>query len=367
MAAALSQFLQDNLEPFLQKHKLTQHQLKTLKSYRACRTNSLGGHSQYCQNGHLMGVWYNSCKRRGCPSCQALSNARWLAAQRSRLLAVTHHHWIFTLPHELLPLWRFNRERFQDLIFQSVSATLKVLGRDKQYLNAQSAYMLTLHTWGRNLSLHPHIHCLIAHGGLDQQGRWIEPKKRCLFPAKVMMALFRGKLLSALRKEADLSIPTGTTTSQCRDLLYKLGKKAWVVHCCKPYAHGNGVATYLSRYVKSGAFKNSQITRTNTTDITFAYQSHQTGKRSRQKMTSEQFIYRICEHIAQRKKANIRYYGLYHGSCREALNRAREQLGQEIVEEPEEIGWLDYLQTLDRTPVCEVCQAPLQTTSIKSC
>lgn len=363
MAAALSQFLQDNLEPFLQKHRLPYHQLKTLKSYRACRTKALGGHSQYCENGHLMGVWYNSCKRRGCPECQALANARWLTTQRSRLLAVSHHHWIFTLPHDLLSLWQFNRELFQDLIFQSVSATLKLLSRDNRYLDAQPAYMLTLHTWGRNLSLHPHIHCLIAHGGLDPQGQWKKPKKRCLFPARVMMALFRGKLLSALRKESDLVIPADTTTSKCRDLLYKLGKKTWVVHCCKPYAHGNGVITYLSRYVKSGAFKNSQLTQTTNANIVFVYQNHQTGKRARQKMTSEQFIFRLCDHIGQRKKTNIRYYGLYHGSCREALNRARELLGQEKVEEPENIGWLEYLQTLERTPLCEVCQAPLQTRS----
>ena len=136
MRPTISSVLDQHLEGFLETHKLPLYQLKALKSFRACRTSMLGSHGQYCENGHLMGVWYSSCKRRGCAQCQGLSNARWLAAQKERLLAVTHHHWIFTLPHELLPLWRHNRAAMQDLLFRAVAETLSVLSRDRKYLNA---------------------------------------------------------------------------------------------------------------------------------------------------------------------------------------------------------------------------------------
>lgn len=364
MAATLSQFLTDNLEPFLQTHKVPDYQLKALKSYRACRTQALGSHSQYCENGHLMGVWYNSCKRRGCPQCQAISNARWLSAQRQRLLAVTHHHWIFTLPHELLPLWRYNRALIQDVIFNSVAATLKLLSHDARYLNARPAYFLTLHTWGRNLSLHPHIHCLIAHGGLDHEGQWLTPKKSCLFPARVMMQLFRGKLLSALKQQAaDLTMPADFSQRRFRSLLNKLGRVTWVVHCCKPYAHGHGVVTYLSRYVKSGPINNRQFHQLNDDSVSFAYNDHRTGKRKRQRLSVDHFMLRICDHIPQRGKPNNRYYGLYHGSCLKALNTAREQLGQGKVLTSEPICWFEYLRILGRIPLCEKCNAPLLTRS----
>ena len=188
MKPTLSSILDQHLEPFLADHTLPPYQLKALKSYRACRTASLGSHSRYCENGHLMGVWYSSCKRRGCAQCQGLSNARWLAAQKERILAVTHHHWVFTLPHELLILWRFNRALFQDLLFKAVADVLATLSRDPKYLGAKPGYVLTLHTWGRNLSLHPHIHCLISHGGLNGTD-WIDPKKSVMFPARVMMQL----------------------------------------------------------------------------------------------------------------------------------------------------------------------------------
>ncbi|MDA0791692.1 MAG: transposase zinc-binding domain-containing protein [Proteobacteria bacterium] len=190
MKPTLSSVLSQHLEPFLADHKIPPYQLNALKSYRACRTPLLGSHSRYCENGHLMGVWYSSCKRRGCAQCQGLSNARWLAAQKERLLSVTHHHWIFTLPHDLLDLWRYNRAIFQDVLFRAVAGVLTTLSRDPKYLGAQPGFVLTLHTWGRNLSLHPHIHCLITHGGL-RDGEWIEPRKSVLFPARVMMQLFR--------------------------------------------------------------------------------------------------------------------------------------------------------------------------------
>ena len=360
MRPTISSVLDQHLEGFLETHKLPLYQLKALKSFRACRTSMLGSHGQYCENGHLMGVWYSSCKRRGCAQCQGLSNARWLAAQKERLLAVTHHHWIFTLPHELLPLWRHNRAAMQDLLFRAVAETLSVLSRDRKYLNAQPGYLLTLHTWGRNLSLHPHIHCLISHGGLGKGDQWVEPRRKSLFPARVMMQLFRGKFLSALRNEPDLVLPKDIREARLRALINRLGRKPWVVHCCKPYPHGKGVASYLSRYVRSGPINNRQLRRVDNDRVVFRFRNHRTSRDSKQTLRPAQFILRLCDHIPQRSKPTIRYYGLYHACRRRALNTAREHHRQSPVREVPAITWQAYLQRLDRVPVCDECGAHLR-------
>lgn len=352
--------LDQHLDTFLGSQGIPLYQLKALESYRACRTAALGSHSQYCENGHLMGVWYSSCKRRGCPQCQGLSNARWLASQKERLLGVTHHHWIFTLPHELLPLWRYNRALLQDLLFDAVAGVLNTLSRDRQHLNAQPGFMLTLHTWGRNLSLHPHIHCLISHGGLNGSGQWITPKRASLFPARVMMQLFRGKFLSALRPRDDLVLPPDLSLARFRSLTNKLGRQDWVVHCCKPYRHGRGVVTYLSRYVRSGPIKNQQITRVDDQGITFVYRNHRTSRQARQVLTPARFILRLCDHVPQRGKPTIRYYGLYHGCRRQALDTARAAHGQKPARTVTAVTWRDYLQRLDRLPECQHCGATLR-------
>jgi len=90
------------------------YQLKAAQAIGGCRTEAMGSHAQFCANGHLCGVFYNSCRHRGCPQCQFAAKERWLAQWSARLLNVKHHHWIFTVPHLLLALWRYNREWFQD-------------------------------------------------------------------------------------------------------------------------------------------------------------------------------------------------------------------------------------------------------------
>ncbi len=360
MKPTLSTILEQHLDHFLETHKVPLYQLKALESYRVCRTARLGSHSRYCENGHLMGVWYSSCKRRGCAQCQGLSNARWLALQKERLLAVTHHHWIFTLPHDLLPVWRHNRLLLQDILFRAVADVLATLSKDPKHLNAQPGYLLTQHTWGRNLSLHPHIHCLITHGGLDQTGKWVAPRRSSMFPAKVMMLLFRGKFLSALRDQEDIVLPKDLSAARFRALLNQLGRRDWVVHCCKPYRHGRGVLSYLSRYVRSGPLNNRQFLPSDDDHVAFRYMNHRTSKRARQRPAPAQLILRLCDHIPQRGKPTHRYYGLYHSCRRAALNTARARQQQPPVEKAPTITWQEYLQRLDKIPECPQCGGRLR-------
>lgn len=307
-----------------------------------------------------MGVWYDSCKRRGCPQCLAYSTEVWLTRQQERLLAETHHHWVFTIPDELLDIWRFNRRLMQDLRFSVVADTLKLLSKDKKYLVAQPAFILSLHTWGRNLVLHPHIHCLIACGGLNGAGQWVTPTRKVLFPAQVLMQLFRGKLISAMRAAKDLVLPIQVTKLAFKALLNTLRRAAWVVHCCEPYAHGKGVLSYLARYVKSGAFKNSQLRAVHEGRVHFGYQSHQTGQRAKIRLTINDFLMRVCDHIPQKGKPSLRYYGLYHPCSEARLNIARQRLGQASVSEVAVPTWRVFMGRLNAVPRCATCDAPLQ-------
>lgn len=216
-----------------------------------CRTAVLGGHIQCCPEGHVQRVWYNSCRHRSCPQCNGLSKERWLKHTESVLLDCPHHHVIFTLPSELHALWQYNRALMTDLLFEAVQATLKSFSQDKRYLDAQPGVLMTLHTWGRDLSLHPHIHCLISHGGLSHRGNWVTPKRNILFPQKPLMQVYRGKLLALLRSAIDQKVLADThTPARLRSLFNRLGRKDWIVHCCKCYEHGKGVAIYLARYVR---------------------------------------------------------------------------------------------------------------------
>jgi hypothetical protein len=337
---------------------LSYDQVKGLGKLAVCRTEKLGGHAEYCENGHLHGVWYNSCRHRSCPQCQQLAKAQWLENTQRMLLDCPHHHVIFTIAHELNDLWRHNRALMMDLFFQSVQETLKAFSDDSKYLGAKPGILSALHTWGRNLALHCHIHVLISHGGLNAQGHWVTPKKKILFPQTAVMRKFRGCYLGKIRKkleENQLVLPKASDVASCRSLLNRLGRKKWTVHFCNQSVQGKGVAKYLARYVKGGAFNNQQIKRVKDGQVSFLYKSHQTGRYAWLNLTVKGFVQRVVEHQLPPRKLGVRYSGLYSPSCREQLNNAREALGQEVVEEKAALHWEAWLLSLGHDRVCSHC------------
>lgn len=359
---SLQTLLKQHFSTFLRTHKIPLYQHKTARHLMDCRTETLGGHTQYCENGHVNGVWYNSCKDRACPKCKGIHSERWLLKTESILLRCPHHHIIFTLPHELNNLWLFNRSLMADIVFHAVQETLKQLSKDQRYLNAKPGFICALHTWGRNLSLHPHIHCLITHGGLTDSSKWKNPNKKCLFPRKVVMIIFRGKINAFIKealKQGTLVVPQNESPQQVINLCNKLGRKQWVVHFCKRYDHGKGVARYIAKYVRGGPIKSKQI-KMNNGKINFSYASHRTKKIEALSISVNDFIARWLNHIPVPKKQLVRSYGLYSPRAIKALNTARKQHKQKAVAKPEVLMWQGYLEGKEQSHICPKCGAELK-------
>lgn len=356
--STVQSFLKASLNYYQQTHALPLYQIKAAEQLMRCRTKALGGHSVYCEDGHLNGVWYNSCKHRSCPQCSALKSEQWQQRVEALLLNSKHHHWVFTLPHDLHEIWRFNRALCQQLLFTSVRETIQKLSRDCRYLGAMPGVILALHTWARNQTFHPHIHCVISHGGLDSKGEWQTPKRASFLPAKVMMMIFRGKYLAGIKKALandELVIPTNAREQRLLNLCNKLGRQDWVVFCAKAYEHGQGVAKYLARYIRGGAIKNSQILYLGDKHIKVRYKSHQTKKTEYLQLSHEQFMQRLLSHMALPKKSHYQMVGLYHGKCRQKLNQARETLGQIAVKEIKVLDWQSFIKRQGVVGCCKKC------------
>ncbi len=347
--------LQKHSSEYLRTHKLPLYQLKGVSSLLKCRTSVMGGHALYCDNGHFNGCWYNSCGHRSCAQCGALKRVRWQAKVESILLDSAHHHWVFTLPHELHEIWNYNRELCQKLLFESVRKTLQVLSADKRYLGAKLGAVLALHTWARNLTFHPHIHCLVTHGGIKDES-WVEPKRKILFPVKVMTKLFRGKYLAGLKSalsRGELVVPD--TKIHALNLLNKWGRQHWVIHCAKRYEHGRGVTKYLARYIRGGALKNSQLLQCNEKAVKYRYWSHERQKKESVTLSPSAFIGRLVSHIAYPRKQQYHFVGIYHNRSRKHLECARVHHGQQKVKKSEGVSWQSFMAESGREVCCEKC------------
>jgi Putative transposase/Transposase zinc-binding domain len=334
-----------------QTHPLPAHVRKAARAIMQCRTAALGGHVQACPDGHMSRIWYNSCRHRSCPQCAFLQTERWLALQRARLLACDHSHVIFTLPHDLNALWLANVPVMSTLLFQAVRDTLVELLADPKYLGAQPGIIAALHTWSQTLVLHPHVHCLVTGGGRTPAGQWLAVRHGFLLPARVVMAVCRGKLLDAIRRALDrdeLGLPETMRPQQWLNLLNRLGhpkKTRWNVRIMERYRHGAGVVTSLARYLRGGPLKNARLVAWDGAWVTFTsrarHEEADVGPPLPQRMTLPvaDFLQRWLLHVPAPQTRVVRSYGLYHHTHTAALACCRAQMGQPPVVVSVALDW----------------------------
>jgi hypothetical protein len=199
----IAEIIQKWLPQLLINNTLSGHQKSTLKFIQNCKTATLGGHIEQCDQCAFNRIHYNSCGNRNCPSCQLVNKEKWVFDRQFDLIPVKYFHCVFTIPSELHPLFRYNKSTLYDVMMKCVKDTLLCLGYDQKHLiEGKIGAILLLHTWNQKLAFHPHVHCIIPAGGLNSNGQWKHAKSNgnYLFPVQVMSSLFRGKLLYAIHQ-----------------------------------------------------------------------------------------------------------------------------------------------------------------------
>src|ERR1700758_2124428 len=247
---------------------ITWQHLTVLRAITRCRTAALGGHLDECiACGYRPAISYNSCRNRHCPKCQANARSRWLQARRQELLPTRYVHVVFTLPRELAPLALQNKRVIYTLLFHTSAATLLEIARDPRHLGAEIGFFSVLHTWDQRLQHHPHVHCVLAAGGLaPNHSRWISTRRSFFLPVKVLSRVFRGKFVAGLKTAfhtgtlqfygnlAPLAAQ-GTFTSWLR-LLFR---HDWVVYAKRPFGGPEHALRYLSAYTHRVAISNHRL------------------------------------------------------------------------------------------------------------
>jgi len=228
MEATVGGIFREHFDEYQKRYPQPLHKLKAVSAMQRCRTAEMGGHVRRCPHGHVEEVYYNSCKHRSCPQCSSLPTERWLEKQKAKLLECDHYHVVFTMPHYLIALWWCNPRRMADLLFQCATETLRELLADPKYLGATVGILATLHTWGRDLIRHPHLHCLVTGGGCSPSGQWIGVSGEFLLPYRVVRKILRAKYVAGLRKAyeaGELKLPRGLGERGFEALMSKVGRR----------------------------------------------------------------------------------------------------------------------------------------------
>lgn len=292
-------------EESLPAHTGNTWQLRTLHALRKCRTAALGGHIDRCDNEQCkqLHLSYNSCRNRHCPQCQGHKREAWIRARGSELLNVPYFHVVFTLPDTLNQLCLYAPQTVYTILFGTAWSVLRDFGADPKFLGAGMGMVAILHTWGQNLSLHPHLHCIVPGGGITANGKWkyAKNKGKYLFPVKAMSKVFRARFVESLRKEFD----------RPRAFYDKLFAKQWVVYAKRPFASPQYVVEYLGRYTHKIAISNHRITSLANDRVSFTARDYRKGGAGQLLSLSDaEFIRRFSLHILPKGFVRIRHYGI---------------------------------------------------------
>lgn len=216
-------------------------QLRTLDAIRRCRTASLGGHVDLCTSCAHVRISYNSCRNRHCPKCQQIQRERWIQAREAELLPAPYFHVVFTLPEILNRLCLYEPAKVYKLLFDTAWSVVRSFAHDEKHLGADMGMISILHTWGQNLSLHPHLHCILPGGGVTPSGNWkhARSKGKFLFPVKAMSGVFRARFVAALRNNIK-----GLDKPFYNDLF----KTPWVVYAKRPFGGTLVILFYLIKH-----------------------------------------------------------------------------------------------------------------------
>src|SRR5947209_149388 len=303
--------------------------IKVLLAIARCRTAALGGHIDECTRcGHRATISYNSCRNRHCPKCQTGARERWLQARQRELLPSPYLHVVFTLPPQLASLALQNKKVVYGLLLRASAETLLEVARNPRHLGAEIGFFSVLHTWNQKLQLHPHVHCVVAAGGLSlDHTRWIRSRPRFFLPIPVLRRVFRGKFVAGLKRafqhqqlnfSGDLSLLDQPKIFAA--WLRPLFRKDWIVYCKPPFGGPEYVLQYLGRYTHRVAISNHRLISLANGQVTFRWRdSAHHNEQKVMTLSLDEFLRRFLLHLLPKGFVRIRHFGFLANRRRSTL------------------------------------------------
>lgn len=302
-----------------------------MTAIRRCRTPALGGHVYRCADCAGMDFAYHSCNHRACPRCGGADTAAWTERQEARLLPVEYFLVTFTLPAQLRAVVCARAELLHDLLFAESAAALQQVAAVPRLLGAELGFIGVLHTWGRQLQHHPHVHFVVPAGGL--RGRtWVAARQPdWLLPVRKLAAVFRQRMEAALRTQA-ADLHAGVPAAVWR--------APWVVHC-QAAGTGTHVVRYLARYVGRTAISDERIVHLGEDRVVFRYTDSATRQPKQCTLGAGEFLRRYLQHVLPPGQHRVRYFGWMHPAAKSRRMLVETLLDVPIViaPAPEQFQW----------------------------
>ena len=322
---------------------------KVINAMIACRSGSLGQTVYRCEDCGQIHVFDRSCGNRHCPQCQQHKTSQWLARQLDKRLPCSCFMITWTVPEEIRSFFRANQKVAYAALFAAAATALKTLARDKRFIGAETpGFTAVLHTWGRQMQYHPHLHCIVPAGGLSKdRSAWLPSANTFYLPVKALSPIYRAIFKKEMARQGLLD--TIDPVVWTRD---------WNVNC-QAMVESQGALKYLGRYIHRVAISDSRVVRHVDGRVTFSYRKVGSNRLRKTTLDVFEFIRRFLQHVLPDGFMKVRHYGFLSANCAVSIVRIRLL----IIAAVEAIHSLDDLLPPRREPVagpaCPACKGTL--------
>jgi len=286
---------------------------KAIDAITACRTELCGIAHYQCEKCYESHQLYRSCGNRHCPTCQHHKTQQWLQKQLQRQLPGHHFLITFTVPEKLRPFIRQNQRVAYSALFKASSDAIKKLALDQNFVGADiPGFFGVLHTWGRTLQYHPHIHYIVAGGALaSTDGSWHPSRTDFFLPVKALSKIFRAKFRDQIKQ-----------ASRFDQIPSEVWQRDWNVNS-QPIPSSQACLKYLAPYVFKVAISNSRIVKVQDRTVLIRYRKPHSERPRILALEVMEFIRRFLQHVLPTGFMKVRYYGLMNPNCAVSLDRIR--------------------------------------------
>ena len=287
---------------------------KAIKAIIQCRTKACGMVIYECTKCGAQHISFRSCGNRHCPACQNHKIRQWVEAQMERQLPGHHFMITFTVPEQLRLFIRSNQRAAYSAMFTASSQTMKKLTPDPKYIGGDlPGFFGVLHTWGRQLQYHPHIHYIVTGGAiLKKDGSWRPSRVDFYLPVRAMSKIFRAKFCDEMKKAGLLSqIPASVRNMD------------WNVNC-QAMGGSESSIKYLAPYVFKVAISNNRIVKVDGRNVVFKYKKSGSQRWRTMELDVMEFLRRFLQHVLPTGFMKVRYYGFLNSSSSVDLDHIRK-------------------------------------------
>ena len=319
---------------------------KAIDAICRCRTGAYGSSLSTCercgQHHHIA----QACGHRHCPQCQHQKAAQWLHNQLDTQLPGPYFLITCTVPEALRPLCRSHPRLAYQSLFSASSQALKRLANDPRFIGTTlPGFPGILHTWGRQLPYHPHIHSIVPGGGLSQDREaWLPSRANFSVPVRALSPIYRAIFAEEMSQ-----------AGQLEQIAPQVWETPWNVHS-QANPNGDTSLKYLAPYVFKVAISNRRIVGLQDRLVTF---TSRTPGSSRPRTTSLDVLAcmrRFLQHVLPTGFMKVRHFGFMNATCRITTDTIRQMIVLQtgaILEQPRPIAPTPAEVT------CPNCGAPL--------